>query len=266
MISKLLILEEKDSWSEILTSNLSETNFRFALYRASTREECLETLSDQSIDVILLNINPGDTSGFNLLKELTKIFPDIPFIVLSTQNNDVIGIQAIRAGAQDFIPLVELDARRLSRSIRYAMLRSKSQSQLREEVRELARNKKYFLEVQKLAKFGNWEMDIVTNAMKWSDEVFRIFGFTPNSISPSLSNYLDSVHPLDKERVDTFFEETTRDGKVHRMQHRILVAGKTIKTIALQAKVNYDETEQKIVLIGGLQDISDLRFISLESF
>jgi DNA-binding response OmpR family regulator len=265
MTTNLLILEKNEVWSGLLMQTLSETNLKYVLYRATTLQECQEQSAYQIPDLIFLDIM-NDSSGFNLLKDLIKFFHNIPVIVLSTQNNDVIGIQAIKAGAQDFISLADAEPRRITRAIRYAMIRFKTQSQLKEEALELNKMKKCFLEVQKLAKFGNWTMDIVTNDMNWSDEVFRIFGFSPNSISPSLYNYIDSVHPLDKGRVESFFEAATRDGRIHRMQHRILVAGKTIKTIALQAKVNYDETSQSILLIGGIQDITDLKFISFESF
>lgn len=265
MTTNLLILEKNEVWSDLLKQTLAETNLNYVLFSATSLPECLEQSGYQIPDLILLDII-HDSAGFNLLKDLIKTFQHIPVVVLSTHNNDVIGIQAIKAGAQDFIALAEASPRRITRAIRYALIRFKAQIQLKEEAKELNKMKKCFLEVQHLAKFGNWTMDIVTNEMNWSDEVFRIFGFSPNSINPSLNNYLDSVHPLDKGRVEAFFETATRDGRVHRMQHRILVAGKTIKTIALQAKVNYDETSQNIMLIGGIQDITDLKFMSLESF
>jgi DNA-binding response OmpR family regulator len=266
MSTHLLILEEHPRWSTLLANQLEGSSFSPVIYQVASASACAEMLADHPVDLLMVDINPGDGSGFSILKTLIHDFPNLPLIALASQNNDVLGMQAIKAGAQDFIARTELDERRVVKAIRYAMLRHKAQLQLQEEARELNRLKLYFQEIQKLAKFGSWEMDIVTNAMKWADEVFRIFGFSPNSISPSLSNYLDSVHPLDKSIVEDFFETATRDGHIHRLQHRILVAGKTIKTIALQAKVNYDELEQKFLLIGGIQDITELKFTSFESF
>ncbi len=266
MITHILLLEAQPRWSALLAKHLEGSAFRHVIYQSTSVAACAEILADHPVDILMVDINPGDSSGFATLKTLIKDFPQLPVIALASQNNDVLGMQAIKAGAQNFIARTELDERRMVKAIRYAILRHKAQLQLQEEAKELNRLKFYFLEVQKLAKFGTWEMDIVTNAMKWADEVFRIFGFHPNSISPSLSNYLDSVHPLDKSQVEAFFETATRDGHIHRLQHRILVAGKTIKTIALQAKVCYDELEQQFLLIGGIQDITELKFTSFESF
>ena len=41
---------------------------------------------------------------------------------------------------------------------------------------------------------GDGLVDIVTNEMTWADEVYRIFGFLPQSISPTLSDYLEYIH------------------------------------------------------------------------
>ena len=57
-----------------------------------------------------------------------------------------------------------------------------------------------------MAKFANWEMDIVNNTMKWSEEMYRIFGFLPNSFNPTLSTYYDYVHIEDKPKVEQFFD------------------------------------------------------------
>ncbi len=266
MTTHILLLEAQPRWSALLTKQLEGSGFKHVLYQSTSVAACAEILVEHPVDVLIVDINPGDSSGFATFKTLIKDFPHLPVIAVASQNNDVLGMQAIKAGAQDFIAKTELGERRMVKAIRYAILRHKAHLQLQEEAKELNRIKLYFLEVQKLAKFGTWELDIVTNAMKWADEVFRIFGFPPNSINPSLSNYLDSVHPLDKSNVEAFFETATRDGHIHRLHHRILVAGKTIKTIALQAKVSYDELEQQFLLVGGIQDITELKFTSFESF
>ncbi|MEM1324158.1 MAG: response regulator, partial [Bacteroidota bacterium] len=183
--------------------------------------------------------------------------PRIPVIVLTGINNEIVGNQAVKAGAQDFLVKGQVDGKLLGRSIRYSIQRFKTQIKLEEVARNLAISEKRFVEAQEMAHFGNWEIDIVSNEMKWSDEVYRIFGFNSNSSKPSLSSYLDYVHLEDRPEVEQFFDNATKDGKLHKIEHRIVIDGKTIKHIALQAKVHYEEITGKIILVGALQDITE---------
>lgn len=138
------------------------------------------------------------------------------------------------------------------------MQRYSAKLKLEDTARNLVMSKNRYIEVQEIAHFGSWEMDIVTNEMTWSDEMFRIFGFAPNSFDPSLADYIKYVHPDDKEKVVNFFESVSKIGQLQRIEHSIVTNNQTtIKTIVLQAKVFYNDLNQKIVLLGAAQDISE---------
>ena len=169
------------------------------------------------------------------------------------------GIQAVRAGAQDYLVKDDFDSKRLVKTIRYSLQRFKTQAKLKQTAKELTIDTHRYQEAQKMAKFANWEMDIVNNRMKWSAEMYRIFGFQPNSFTPTLSAYYDYVHIEDKSKVELFFDEVIKNGKLNRTEHRLVIDGSTIKYLVLQARVNYDEIRNKILLIGNIQDISEHR-------
>ena len=76
---------------------------------------------------------------------------------------------------------------------------------LTEELRvesELRRTTEQLAEAQRLARLGSWEWDIPHNKVTWSDELFRIYGLEPGEIEPSYEEFLDRVHPDDRESVD----------------------------------------------------------------
>lgn len=66
----------------------------------------------------------------------------------------------------------------------------------------LRRSEARLREAQQLAKLGSWEWDIPANLVTWSDELFRIYGLEPQSISPSYEDFLARVHPDDRADVD----------------------------------------------------------------
>src|SRR5665647_63808 len=50
-------------------------------------------------------------------------------------------------------------------------------------------------QVQQIAHLGSWELDLITNQLTWSDEVYQIFGLQPQEFAATYEAFLDRVHP-----------------------------------------------------------------------
>lgn len=261
MKTSILLIEDNPGDVNLLQLYLKESSVKHDLHHAETLYEGVELAQNRAIDLVLLDLSLPDSSGFKTLSNFIEKFPNLPIIVLTGVNNEIVGNQSVKAGAQDFLVKGQFEGKTLGRSIRYSIQRFKTQIKLEETAKNLAISEKRYVEAQEMAKFGNWEMDIVSNKMKWTNEIFKIFGFQPNSLSPTLSDYLRYVHLDDKEKVEAFFEAATKDGNLHKLEHRIIVDGRNIKHVAIQAKVYYEDTDSKILLVGALQDITE-RMIS----
>jgi CheY-like chemotaxis protein len=253
----ILLIEDNPGDAELVNIYLEEAGIKYELYQCEALFEGLELIQKIPMDLVLLDLNLPDTSGFKTLSSFLERAPNTPVIVLTGTNNEIIGNQAVKAGAQDFLIKGQFDSKLLGRVVRYSLQRSKVQLKLEETARELEITKKRFLEAQEMAHFGTWEMDLVTNEMKWTDEVYRIFGFHPGSLTPTLSDYLSYVHFDDKASVESFFDAVGKDGKLHHLEHRILIDGTSIRYVTIQAMVQIEEITQKIFLVGGIQDITE---------
>ena len=257
MTSKILLIEDNPADVEIIKEFLAEAAFKHKFFHSLTFSGGINILNENEIDLVLLDLSLGDSMGFNTLKNFVKKVPHVPVVVMTGNNNEVVGIQSVKAGAQDFLVKGYFDSKRLVKTIRYSLQRFKTHVKLKQTAKQLSIIEKRTQEAHEMAKFANWEMDIVSNSMNWTDEMFRIFGFQPNTITPSLKDYLSYVYVEDKEKVENFFEEVIRTGKLNRIEHRILVKGRMVKYLTVQARVNYDEFTNKILLIGSIQDITD---------
>ncbi len=255
--TNVLVIEDNLGDFNLVKILLKDASVKHELFHAETYFDGIDVLRNHEISLVLLDLSLPDSTGFKTLSNFLEKFPLIPVIVLTGVNNEIVGNQAIKAGAQDFLVKGQFDGKLLGRSIRYSLHRFKTQLQLEETARNLAISEKRFVEAQEMAHFGNWEMDIVSNSMKWTDEVYRIFGYNPGSIKPTFSDYLNYVHQEDKESVEDFFEHSTKDGQLHRLEHRIIVDGRTIKYVSIQAKVYFENVNNKILLVGALQDITE---------
>lgn len=236
---------------------LEDASIRFDYTNAASLSSGLDIAFQQKIDIVLLELNLADSVGFKTLTTFLEKGPFIPVIVITSMNNEIIGNQSVKAGAQDFLVKGQFDGKILGRAIRYALQRHKTQQKLENTARNLSLNEKRHIQAQSLAHFGNFEMDIVNNEMQWTEEIFKIFGLHLNSIRPTLSNYVQFVHLEDKERVEQFFDEIARTGQQKNIEHRIVQDDHSIKYVALSAKLFFDEITQKVLLVGGIQDITE---------
>ncbi|HXJ39259.1 MAG TPA: PAS domain-containing protein, partial [Bryobacteraceae bacterium] len=78
--------------------------------------------------------------------------------------------------------------------------RKTAEEQLRHNAEELRRSEFYLAEGQRLAHMGSWAFD--PDGFKyWSPELFRMHGLDPASKPPGVQEYLDRVHPHDRESI-----------------------------------------------------------------
>jgi len=255
--TNILLIEDNKADYKLIELTLEDASIKFDLLQAETLFEGLEIIQDKDVDLALLDLSLPDSNGFKTLSKFLEKAPQVPVILLTGMNNEIIGNQAIKAGAQDFLVKGQFDGKLLGRSIRYSLQRFKTQLKLEETARNLVISEKRFVEAQEMARFGNWEMDIVTNEMTWTDEIFRIFGFQPNSFTPTLSDYLNHVHIEDKAAAEAFFEVAAKDGQLHRLEHRIVLDNHNLHYVDIQAKVFYEEINERILLVGAIQDITE---------
>ena len=252
----ILLIEDNAEDAGLIKDYLEDVGFKYELYHTETLYEGINLIHKTPIEIVLLDLNLPDSSGFKTVTTYLEKAADVPAIIITSMNNEIIGNQAIKAGAQDFLIKGQFDSKIFGRSVRYSLQRAKVQLKLEETARELEQSKKRFLQAQKMAHFGTWEMDIVSSEMTWSDEVYRIFSFMPGSLSPTLSEYLTFIPLEERPAVESFFENAAKDGQLHKAEHRILVDGTNIRYVTIQGKVQVDDSG-KIILAGSIQDITE---------
>jgi len=112
-------------------------------------------------------------------------------------------------------------------------------------------------EAQKVAQIGSWELGLTTNALIWSDEVYRIFNINPQEFMGTYEAFLDRIHPKDREFVNKAFTESVKNHNSYDIVHRILLKDGTIKYVNERGKTFYDETGKPVRSVGTVQDITE---------
>src|SRR5881296_2818162 len=131
-LRRLLIIEDNPADVAIIQRTLRDVarwpaRTQFDLVRAEMLEEALEVFKTQTIDVVLSDLNLPDSNGLDTLRAITAAAPDVPVVVLTGSNDDSRSVEALQAGAQDYLVKGQIDSHSLDRSIRYAMERKRAE-------------------------------------------------------------------------------------------------------------------------------------------
>ena len=124
-------------------------------------------------------------------------------------------------------------------------------------IKSLQKTKERLEQAERIAKLGHWELDLVTNKLYWSDEIYRIFDVNPQKFKASYEAFLDAVHPEDRERVNKAYTDSLKYKTVYDIDHRLLMKDGTVRFVNEKCKTEYDEQGTPLRSIGIVQDITD---------
>jgi DNA-binding CsgD family transcriptional regulator len=111
---------------------------------------------------------------------------------------------------------------------------------------------------ERLAGLASWEWIPQTGELFWSDNMFRLFGHDPGSITPSPDAVLDQVHVHDRERVaDTL--AAVAAGEADRMDYRIVRADGAVRHLRATVALLDESDPADRHLFGSVQDVTSAR-------
>jgi formate hydrogenlyase transcriptional activator len=99
--------------------------------------------------------------------------------------------------------------------------RKRAEEQFRRSTQELQRSEFYLAEGQRLARMGSWAFDSA-GFDYWSPELFRIYGLEPTSTAPTVQEYLDCIHPEDREFMANLIKRILADASPFDATKRIV--------------------------------------------
>jgi DNA-binding NtrC family response regulator len=100
-MTKVLVVEDADSLREVLCSVLESEGFE--VVACASGEEALPVLKTRSFDCILSDYKLPTLSGIDLLREARKLYPAVPFVIMTAYGSIQLAVEAMKQGATDFI-------------------------------------------------------------------------------------------------------------------------------------------------------------------
>ncbi len=111
-------------------------------------------------------------------------------------------------------------------------------------------------EAQRIAHVGSWELDLVTDRLAWSDEIFRIFEIDAVRFGASYEAFLATIHPDDRDAVNRAYTGSVANRTPYELVHRLRMADGRIKWVRERCETSYNATGEPLRSVGTVQDIT----------
>ena len=131
--TKVLLIEDNPGDARLIGEMLAEVRSTvFDLERTERLSAGLKRLAEGGIDVVLVDLSLPDSRGLNTFGRVQAQSPQVPIIVLTGLDDEMLAVKAVRQGAQDYLVKGQVDGNLLVRALRYAIERKRAEEELRE--------------------------------------------------------------------------------------------------------------------------------------
>ena len=254
---RILHLEDDPSDAELVQEMLASEGIVCKVMRIETEVDFVEALQQGTLDLILADYTLPSFDGISALRIVRQGWPDIPFIFVSGTLGEEIAIEALKIGATDYVFKTRLS--RLVPSVQRALREAKQRTERKVAEEELRRSEAYLAEAQRLTNSGSWAYNVRTLETFWSQEMFRILGYDRTTTKPSVSHFLERVHPEDRAKIEerAEMESSSADWVDPGIDYRIVLSDGTIKRIHSIAHRTVGESGEIVEVVGTTVDVTD---------
>jgi PAS domain S-box-containing protein len=127
---------------------------------------------------------------------------------------------------------------------------------LDEEQQALLRSKGLLAEAQRLAQLGNWELDLATGSVVWSEQMYRNAGLKREDFAATREAALNLIHPDERDLVSAAAREALKGGKPFDVELRFLRPDGTLRMVHCMAEVTFDAQGRPVRMFGTVQDVT----------
>jgi DNA-binding response OmpR family regulator len=128
-IFEILLVEDDSGDAELLYELLEQVpNMQFDVTHVTRLAEATKQTNVEPYDVILLDLALPDSEGMNTIRSMVGAAPTIPIVVLTGNNDEETGLEALRNGAQDYLVKGQVDSGAVTRAMRFAIQRHQEPS------------------------------------------------------------------------------------------------------------------------------------------
>ncbi|HEY9050549.1 MAG TPA: ABC transporter substrate binding protein, partial [Gammaproteobacteria bacterium] len=109
---------------------------------------------------------------------------------------------------------------------------------------------------QQIAHMGSWSLDLLSNKLIWSNEIYRIFEIDKAKFDATYEAFLNAIHPEDRDLVNNTYFDSVKNKTSYEIEHRLQMPDGRIKHVQERGVTKYNHKDEPIYSYGSVQDIT----------
>ncbi|MCE7063451.1 response regulator [Dyadobacter sp. CY343] len=267
----ILLVEDDDIDAMHFTRAVQKSQVQIGEIKISKyAEDALQVLETWFPTCIFLDYQLPKTNGLELLKKIKKVAPNLPVIVLTSQGDERIAVEMMKAGAMDYFPKSEINADKLAKTF-HTMSRMREAEEGRKRAhRELAEKEEFINKIALLSPNIIYVIDIEnwTNIFH-NKQISKILGYSEeDNISDSISGLTKIINDQDQltfRRHYHYMRHWVKDSDViekeFRLKHR---DGSEVWIITREVPFKRNEKGSVQEVLGTAIDITARKLVEKE--
>lgn len=252
----VLHIEDSDDDSVIMARMLRQSGYDLTLTRVDSAASLEAALHERTWDLVIADWNVPSVHPLSVMQQLKQADKDLPFIIVSGSIGEEAAVEAMLAGANDYVMKNKL-----------ARLVPAIERELRETA---ARRRKHAVE-QSLIEFeqrlelaldggsiGIWDLCIPTGAVLYDTHWARMLGYDVHELAPHIRTWQTLLHPEDRPHALNVWEGHVQgQTPIYEAEFRLLAKDGEYRWILSRGKVvERDATGSALRAIGMHMDIT----------
>lgn len=127
-----------------------------------------------------------------------------------------------------------------------------------QDVTEKVQTEDAYKQAQRISHLGNWNLELASGSVRWSDEKYRIYGYEPGTVEVDMDFCRRAIHPDDFDTVMQFIDSVAKTGEPMTITYRINRPDGEVRHLRSSAEVSQDSTGKAREILGTVLDITEL--------
>lgn len=250
--NRLLIVDDNEMNRDMLARRLARKGYDVLV--ANGAHDLVESIKQDGIDLVLLDIEMPEITGLDALRILRKVYSaaELPVIMVTAKNQSEDIITALDLGANDYLTK-PIDFPVAVARISTQLAHKRAQEALKESEERYA-----------LAALGSndglWDWNIHENEVHFSARWKSMLGFQENEISNKPEEWLDRIHDADRARVKNEITAHQNGATPHfESEHRMLHHDGTFRWMLSRGLAIRDQSGRPLRMAGSQTDITQAK-------
>ena len=207
---KFLLLEDSPLDAEVLLATLIDGGIDCELWQVDTRDDFVTALEGDRFDLILADYALPGFDGAEALNIARAMCPNVPFIFVSGSLGEELAIESIKQGATDYVLKQRLE--RLIPCVHRALREARVERDRQGMERALRESEARFRSFAENSSDVIWIIDAREYRMIYVSQSYeRVWGRCADEICADLNNFLNSIHPEDRDRVRRSWQQCAKE-------------------------------------------------------